>query len=86
MADLLFLPESERSIMNWLLRQQSVSLAEVSKQFMQDELAAQTTLDKLVAQGFVRSVEVNGQMQYQPCLTSRRGRQVSTSIWNALDS
>lgn len=86
MADLLFLPETERGLMNWLLRQKSASLAEVAAQLMQDEAIAQTALDELIAQGFVRSVEINSQMQYQPCLTSRRGRQVSTNIWNALDS
>ncbi len=86
MADLLFLPESERSLINWLLRQQSASLVDIATQLTQDESGAQAVLDELMAQGFVRSVEVNGQIYYQPCLTSRRGRQVSTNIWNALDS
>jgi predicted transcriptional regulator len=86
MADLLFLPETERSLMNWLLRQQAASVTEVAAHLEQNELIAQTVLDQLAAQGFVQCVESDGQQRYQPCLTSRRGRQVPSSIWNALES
>lgn len=95
MADLLFLPELERSLMNWLLRQRSASLAEVVSYLAEDEVVyagrnpeeiARSLLEKLTVEGFLQVTESEGQICYQPCLASRRGRQVPSNIWNALDS
>ena len=85
MADLLFLSEFDRHLMNWLLRQQSASLPEISTYLNQDEQSTQPTLDELAVQGFVQLVELDGQMRYQPRLTSRRSRQGSTNLWKALE-
>ncbi|MBD1845591.1 hypothetical protein H6F89_19695 [Cyanobacteria bacterium FACHB-63] len=86
MADLLFLPELERGLMNWLLRQRSASLSEVANYLAEDEAIARSHLEKLAAEGFLQSTESEGHVCYQPCLASRRGRQVPSTIWNALDS
>lgn len=86
MSDLLFLPDAERSLMKWLLQQQSASLTEVATFLAQDESSTQVVLDQLMEQGFVRSAELNEQLRYQPCLASRKTRQVPSKIWNALDS
>lgn len=86
MADLLFLPELERGLMNWLLRQRSASLTEVIRYLGEDEATVLSRLDKLAAEGFLQATESEGQLCYQPCLASRRGRQVPSTIWNALDS
>lgn len=82
MADLLFLPETERGLVNWLLRQHSASLSEIAGYLMQDEAQTQAIIDRLAADGFVRFVEAAA--AYEPALTSRRGRQVPSNIWNAL--
>jgi DNA-binding IclR family transcriptional regulator len=84
MADLLFLPETERSLMQWLLRQQSANLTEVAAFLAQNEAEAERILNELIDQGFVRLKESDQQQSYQPSLASRRGRQVSSDIWNAL--
>ncbi|MBW4445054.1 MAG: hypothetical protein KME10_28455 [Plectolyngbya sp. WJT66-NPBG17] len=95
MADLLFLPDLERGLMNWLLRQRSASLNEVANYLAKDEAtslecnlkgSARSLLEKLAAEGFLQATESEGQICYQPCLASRRGRQVPSTIWNALDS
>lgn len=86
MADLLFLPELERGLMNWLLRQRSASLAEVATYLAETEEIARSHLEKLTTEGFLQSTEAEGGLSYQPCLASRRGRQVPSNIWNALDS
>jgi predicted transcriptional regulator len=95
MADLLFLPDPERGLMNWLLRQRSASLTEVATYLAGDETTsaecnlegnARSLLEKLAAEGFLQTTESEGQIRYQPCLASRRGRQVPSNIWDALDS
>lgn len=86
MADLLFLPELERGLMNWLLRQRSASLTEVINYLAEDEATVRSRLEKLAAEGFLQATESEGQLCYQPCLASRRSRQVPSNIWNALDS
>lgn len=86
MADLLFLPESECRLMKWLLQQKSANLAEVAAFLAHDESDAQAVLDRLLNQGFVRLEKLDEQVCYQPCLASRKGRQVPSNIWKALDS
>lgn len=85
MADLLFLPDIERSLMNWLLRQQSATLAEVAAHLNNTETVAQHLLTELTNQGFVQLVEQADQPYYQPKLTIRKGRKVPTNIWDALE-
>lgn len=84
MADLLFLPELDRSIINWLLKQQRATLAEITAQIEQPSDIMQTRLDDLLAQGFIQAIDQDGITVYQPCLISRKGRQVPNNIWDAL--
>ncbi|WP_088893866.1 BlaI/MecI/CopY family transcriptional regulator [Leptolyngbya ohadii] len=82
MADLLFLPETERSLMNWLLRQQQATLSEVAAHLEQPESVAETLLNDLIAQGFIQIKQET--CHYQPNLVSRKGRNVPGNIWDAL--
>jgi hypothetical protein len=84
MADLLFLPETERSLMNWLLRQQRANLSEIAAHLDQSESATQTLLNELIAQSFIQKVEQDDICCYQPNLVSRKGRNVPGNIWDAL--
>lgn len=86
MADLLFLPERESGLMNWLLRQRSATLTEIANHLAEEEASARSLVEKLATEGFLQETESEGQICYQPCLASRRGRQVPSNIWNALDS
>jgi predicted transcriptional regulator len=85
MADLLFLPETERSLMNWLLRQQSATLAEVAAHLNQPEAMARNLLQELLNQGFIQVVESADEPQYRPKMAIRKGRKVPTNLWDALE-
>ena len=94
MADLLFLPEMQRSLVNWLLRQKSATFGEIIDYLLQTtEIAtekvpeiAQILLNELINQGFVKSVENSGADQYQPQLITRKGRQVPQQVWDVLEN
>jgi amino acid permease len=85
MADVLTLPDPSRQLINWMLRRREVSLAEIVARIGQDEDVARTILDELMGQGFVREVEVKGEILYRPQIAPKRGRQLSAHIWQALD-
>ena len=92
MADVLALPDPLRQLINWMMRRGEVSLAEVVAHIGQmehesgekDEEVARTMLEELVEQGFVREIEVEGELRYRPQFAPRRGRQLPEEIWQAL--
>lgn len=90
MADVFALPHSQRQIVTWMTRegmtgQETVSLADVAAHTGQDEAIVRTMLNTLVEQGFIGELEVDGETRYRPRLVSRRGRQLTEDIWQALD-
>ncbi|MDJ0714590.1 MAG: hypothetical protein QNJ54_10270 [Prochloraceae cyanobacterium] len=84
MADLLFLPKMERSLMNWLLRQQKATLAKIADRIAKDLDDTLVILEELSEQGFLKSVECEGEICYQPCLVARKQRS-RTQVWDILD-
>ncbi len=85
MAEAFTLPDSQRRLINWLMRQQgAVSLSAVAAHTGQSEAAARTTLEPLVEQGFIRQMEVEGQTRYQVRLSPRQVRQLPEDIWETL--
>ncbi|MEP0913721.1 BlaI/MecI/CopY family transcriptional regulator [Leptolyngbya sp. GB1-A1] len=86
MADLLFLAERERSLMNWLVRHQQATVSEIAVHLNQSESAIEALLSELIAQGFIQKVEQANTCHYQPNLISRKGRSsVPKNIWDALE-
>ena len=85
MSDLLALPEALASVLNWMLRQDCVSLADLIAFLGQDETAVRTTLATLVDKGFVREVEMRGETTYRVRLAPKRGRSMPDDLWRALD-
>ncbi|MGA2789552.1 MAG: aromatic amino acid transport family protein [Candidatus Bathyarchaeia archaeon] len=93
MADLVALPEDQRRLVNWLLRQgtmkrQAVTAAEAATHLGQDETKIRNTLDALVSEGLVKAsgdVARAGDVRYEVCLTLRRGRKIPEEIWKALE-
>jgi ATP-binding cassette subfamily B protein len=85
-ADVLAIPERERSLVRWLLRRESASLAEIV-QLLQVSIEETTqTVDSLVQRGFITETEVDGQLRYRARLAPRRGRHLPAGIWRALES
>ena len=92
-ADLVSLPEDQRRLTNWLLRQgtmkhQAVTALEAATYLGQDETKIRNTLDALVSEGLVKSSEDAarpGETRYELCLTLSRGRKIPEEIWKALE-
>ena len=93
MADLVALPEDQRRLVNWLLRQgtmkrQAMTATEVATHLGQDETKIRNALDALASEGVVRTSQDaagTGETRYELSLILRRGRKIPREIWNALE-
>ncbi len=84
-ADVSTLSDSLQQLVNWMIWQEKVSLAEIKAYTGQDESIVRTMLDKLIEQDFAQTDEIGGKLCYRIRLAPRRGRQMSQKIWQALD-
>ncbi|WP_017715350.1 FeoC-like transcriptional regulator [Kamptonema formosum] len=85
MLDVLTLPDDQQQAINWLMRQGKVSFAQVVAHMGEDETAARTMLDTLMAKGFVRETPVDGQPHYHTQLAGKKKRELPPKIWKALE-
>jgi hypothetical protein len=85
MLDVLNLPEDEQQTIKWMMRQGKVSFAQVEAHMGDQEKAARTMLDTLIAKGFVRETLVDGQPHYQTQLASKPKPLLPPKIWKALE-
>ena len=85
MVEVLSLPDGQRQLINWLMRQKSASLAEVIAFVGGDEAVAGDLLNELEQQGFVRRVEIREAVSYQVRLAPKRGRTMPADLWQAID-
>lgn len=85
MADILTLPDAERKLFNWMMRQDDVSLKEVAAQSGQDEASTRSEMASLVEKGFVRELQIRGEVRYRVRLAPKRGKDIPLNIWQALD-
>jgi DNA-binding transcriptional ArsR family regulator len=72
MADVLMLPDPLRALVNWMVRQGEVTLAEIAAQTGQDDGAASAQLESLLAQGFIEEVADGGARRYRTRLIVKR--------------
>jgi len=85
MSDVLDMPDGQRQLINWLLRQRIADLAQVAHFLDCDEAAVRETLAGLVEGGLVREFEQRGTLRYQVRLAPKRGRTMPENLWQALD-
>ncbi len=85
MADILELPESLRALINWMMRQEDVTLQEISAYLQQDQTHACAMLGELVEKGFVREVPIKGEQRYRVRLAPKRKKDIPSDLWKALD-
>ncbi len=93
MADLVALPEDQRRLVNWLLRQgtmkrQTVTASEAATYLGEDGMKIRNMLDTLVSEGVVKASQDaarTGETRYQLSLTLRRGSKIPGEIWKALE-
>lgn len=72
MFDVLALPEPERRLVNWMLRQGRVGLVEIATFLELEQDAAHTILAPLIAQGFVQEVKSGDEVRFRVRLLQRR--------------
>ncbi len=85
MADILDLPESLRGLVNWMIRQDQVELAQVAQYLGQDEAGARSMIATLLEKGFVREIQVTGCTFYRVRLAPKKKREMPSDVWRALD-
>ncbi|HEY9646925.1 MAG TPA: hypothetical protein V6C88_11175 [Chroococcidiopsis sp.] len=80
-ADILLLPDVERQVVNWMLRQPAAcSLAAIARQLNQPEDQVQEMVRSLIQRGFMREVSDRGETCYQLCITSMRSRRLAPRV------
>jgi DNA-binding MarR family transcriptional regulator len=77
MADILALPAAERSLINWMVRNGNVTLAEVADHLGLDESGAHMQLAALLEKGYVRETVSHGVTLYQA---------LPENLWQALST
>jgi DNA-binding MarR family transcriptional regulator len=85
MADILALPDELRRLVNWILRQEEVSLQQLAAQMGHDEATTQTMIADLVEQGLVREMNLKGVQRYRVRLAPKKQRVLPADLWRALD-
>lgn len=85
MSDLLTLPEPASGLLNWMIRQGQVGLADVTAFLRRDEDCARTILVDLRDKGYVREIEMRGVVQYRVRLAPKRGKTMPANLWKALE-
>ena len=85
LLDILQMPDDKRQLVNWILRRQSVNVAQTAAHLRQDETSAQRMLDELVEQGQLQRTWQAAQAMYRVRLAQRKGRQLPAEIWRALE-
>ncbi|MEM7033600.1 MAG: hypothetical protein AAF629_28890 [Chloroflexota bacterium] len=84
-TDLLELPPELAKIIKKIIRQNGMKLAQVAEELEQSPETAQETINGMVEKGYVRQIEVKGEIWYKARFARKRGRALSSSFWSALD-
>ena len=85
MANILDLPDSTREIIIWMLREAHVDMAQMTAHLGKDEAAARAMIDSLLDQGYVREIDIKGQVQYRVRLKPKRKVNMPSNLWQALE-
>jgi DNA-binding MarR family transcriptional regulator len=85
MSDLLALPEPECGLLNWMVRQGQVTLADVAAWLGKDQAQVRQILDGLLQKGYIREIEMRAAKTYRVRLAPKRGRELPSNLWQALD-
>jgi DNA-binding IclR family transcriptional regulator len=81
MTDLFLLPEPLSGLLNWMVRKNQASLAEICARLGQDEGSAQSLLAEAQQRGYLSEVLVDGETQYRIRMAPRRGTSLPANLW-----
>ncbi|MBD2742227.1 ArsR family transcriptional regulator [Coleofasciculus sp. FACHB-1120] len=85
MLDVMNLPDDLRKLVNWIMRQKTVTLPEAAAHTGEDEEVVHTQLEALVAQGFVQELKEGETLCYRTRLAPKQRSKLSTNIWENLE-
>ena len=83
-ADLLDLTPELRSVINMILRQGQMTLAQIVLELDMKPSEARELLNTLVDKGILKVFDVKGEQYNKTYLGGRRTREVPLNIWEAL--
>ena len=85
MMDVLELPDAEREIVQFLLREGETEVSALLAQSGQEATGLHSILEKLAEKGFLGKGDREGAETWRALLAQKRGRQTSRNLWAALD-
>jgi Fic family protein len=85
MTDILELPDNLREVINWMLRETYVDMAQVTAHLGNSEQNARTMIDTLLDKGYIREIDMKGRIQYRVRLKPKRKHDMPSNLWKALD-
>ncbi len=86
MGNILDLPDTTREIIIWMLRETQVDLAQMTARLGQDEASARILIASLLEQGYVREIDMKGQVHYRVRLKPKRKHNMPSNLWRALEN
>lgn len=84
-VDLLDMPPTLAGIIKQIIRKNGMKLSEIAAALDQPPAETQQALDKLVAKGYVRRVEVKQELWYKAHFGRKADKTLNQSVWAALD-
>ena len=84
LADILLLSEERRKLVNWMLRQQEVTLDQATAYLDRGEESTQMLLEELLSRGLLEKISGSDGPVYKVRLAHRKGRQLPMEIWQSL--
>ena len=78
------LPDEQRSLVNWLMRQGHSTLADIIAHCDQDEKQAHQLLEPLLEQGYIREEAKEESIHYRVQLPPKRPRKIPSKLMKAL--
>jgi amino acid permease len=84
-AEMLEMPDPERTLLQWIVRRGSVTLDDAVQRLGEDEPQVQALLRDMVQDGLLREVNDQGKRRYRAQLGRIEGTRLPDRIWDALD-
>jgi DNA-binding MarR family transcriptional regulator len=80
MSDVIELPDTLVHFINWIVRNQSVTLMDVAGYLRRDRSTTFSLLDTMVKKGYLEMVDAGGEKRYRVHTTSLYARRVPRNV------
>ncbi|NIS83197.1 MAG: winged helix DNA-binding protein [Anaerolineales bacterium] len=83
--ELLELPRDQSELVHLVMRRGEVSLDDLSFELKKNQSEVGELLEDLVARGFLKSFQVEGERRYKIMIAKKSKRKLPMHFWGALD-